>query len=167
MTWQLQKCWLLAFVSTALALIPSAWPGSDSSRAAGLDAAAPGSHVSRLREDPRFEDIFSRSFEVILSDSQRRTYDGLWGEARTVHRRRFWTANDPTPSTDRNEFLEEHLGRLEYVLENFCPDDEFDWDERGDVALRYGVPPSRIRIIGDVFTSYGAMGIDPSAEVWT
>jgi GWxTD domain-containing protein len=159
---------LLASLSILPALVIVLGPAAPSaSRAAELDAAAPGSHVSRLRDDPRFEDVFSRSFEVILSDSQRRSYDGLEGAERITYRRRYWTASDPTPTTERNEFLEEHLGRLEYALEWFCSEGEFDWDERGDVALRYGVPPSRYRFAGDVFASYGSMGIDPPAEIWT
>jgi GWxTD domain-containing protein len=135
--------------------------------AAEFDAADPASRVSRLRADPRFEDVLSRSFEVILSDSQRRSYADLRREDRITFRRRFWTANDPTPTTERNEFLEEHLARLEYVLRCFCAGDGVDWDDRGDVALRYGVPPSRVRYIGDLLTAYGSRGIDPSAEVWT
>ena len=166
--WQLPERRLPVLVSLLLALVMPLWPlGPCSARTTELDAAAPGSHVWRLRDDRRFENVFSHSFEVILSDSQRRSYDGLAGEERITYRRRYWTANDPTPTTDRNEFLEEHLGRLEYVLESFCREGEFDWDDRGDVALRYGVPPARYCYVGDVFTSYGSMGIDPAAEVWT
>jgi GWxTD domain-containing protein len=160
--------WVPVFASVFAVFVMSLGAvGPRPSRAAELDAADPGSHVSRLRGDPRFEGVFSRSFEVILSDSQRQDYGRLTGGERITYRRRFWTANDPTPTTDRNEFLEEHLGRLEYVLESFCSEGEFDWDDRGDVALRYGVPPSRFCYAGDVFTSYGAMGIDPAAEIWT
>jgi GWxTD domain-containing protein len=162
------RYWFIALTTALLLLpLPSGHGGAGSCRAQPPDAAAPGSHFSRLRDDPQYEDVFSRSFEAVLSDSQLQVYGGLRAENRVTYRRRYWTANDPTPSTERNEFLEEHLGRLEYVLECFCPDGGFDWDDRGDVALRYGIPPSRVTTIGDFLLTYGAFGMDPPAEIWT
>ena len=125
------------------------------------------SDLEDLISHPAFEDAYARSFEVILTDSQRQAYEVLSDSAKLVYRRRYWTANDPTPTTEENEFLSEHLNRLRFALAHLCPQEEFEWDERGEIALRFGIPASRQRIIGDVITMPGHRGIEPSSEVWT
>jgi GWxTD domain-containing protein len=134
-----------------------------------VGAVAPGAPpaLDDLILHPAFEDAYARSFEVILSDSQLQDYAALSDSARLVYRRRFWTANDPTPTTDGNEFLSEHLRRLSFAVAECCPHEEFVWDERGDIAVRFGVPGSRQRIIGDISTTPGRRGIEPSSEIWT
>lgn len=133
-------------------------------------ASVAESHAPLALDDlishPAFDDAYARSFEVILSDSQLGAYSVLSDSARLVYRRRYWTANDPTPTTEENEFLSEHIKRLRFAVAELCPHKAFAWDERGDVALRFGVPASRQRIIGDIITIPGRRGIDPSSEVW-
>ncbi len=133
---------------------------------AGVAAPRALMELDDLISHPAFEDVYARSFEVILSDSQRQAYAVLSDSARLVYRRRFWTANDPTPTTDENEFLSDHLSRLRFTLARLCPHEEFVWDERGEIALRFGIPASRQRIIGDIMTIPGRRGIEPSSEVW-
>ena len=116
--------------------------------------------------DPAFEDILSRSFEIILVDSQLAVYSVEDDFGRFLYRKRFWTRCDPTPATDTNEFLEEHLRRLTFALAHFCPAGDMDWDERGDVALRFGVPSHRVRFGGDIGLMFGGLGIDPPSEEW-
>jgi GWxTD domain-containing protein len=137
--------------------------------AAAANAAGPGApaDIGDLISDPAFEDAYARSFEVILSDSQLVGYASLSDSEKLVYRRRFWTANDPTPTSDENEFLSEHLRRLAFAISEFCPHEPFVWDERGDIALRFGVPASRQRIIGDIISATGCLGIEPNSEVWT
>lgn len=113
-----------------------------------------------------FEGVISRSFETILPDTQRASYAALAEEERSAYRRRFWLRHDPSPATSENEFLEEHLRRLEYALCHFCPCAALDWDERGDIALRFGLPESRSRTMADISLTYGGLGITPSTEVW-
>ncbi len=125
------------------------------------------STLERLAQKPIFEEVLSRSFETILPDSQRITYTELDLAGRSTYRRRFWRMNDPTPATARNEFLEQHLHRLAYALGNFDTRGDYLWDDRGDVALRFGVPPSRAKVMGDILLAFGSRGISPSAEVWT
>ncbi len=116
---------------------------------------------------PSFNEFYERSFETILADTQIVTYTSLIGAGRSRYRARFWRRNDPTAATERNEFLEEHLTRVSYALWNFSMDEGPVWDDRGEVVIRFGVPPSRTRVAGDIMTAYGAMGIRPNAEFWT
>ncbi len=116
--------------------------------------------------DPVFEDVLSRSFEIILADSQLAVYSAEDDFGRFLYRKRLWTRYDPTPATGTNEFLEEHLRRLAYALEHFCPAGDMDWDERGDVALRFGLPSYRIQAGADISRVPGARGLIPPSEEW-
>jgi len=116
--------------------------------------------------DPTFEDILSRSFKIILVDSQLAVYVAEDDFGRFLYRKRFWTRCDRTPATDTNEFLEEHLRRLAYTLAHFCPSGDMDWDERGDVALRFGLPSHRIQAGGYISRAPGARGLVPPSEEW-
>ncbi len=107
------------------------------------------------------DSVVDRTFEAILSDSLGIDYASLDESGRRLYRERFWTVNDPTPTTDENELHHEYMLRLTYALANFCPHDALDWDERGDIALRFGVPPSRSFFMGDVLAY-----VDPPAEFW-
>jgi GWxTD domain-containing protein len=121
----------------------------------------------RLIHDPSFDEILSHSFATILSDSQRAEYTACPGLEKSVYRTRFWNRCDPTPATELNEFLEEHLRRLCYTLENFCPGGDTEWDDRGDVAIRFGIPAHRAVEMGDISMAYGGMGLIPSSEHWS
>ncbi len=131
--------------------------------------SSPGDGLLALEDlvaDPAFEDVLSRSFEIILADSQLAVYSAEDDFGRFLYRKRLWTRYDPTPATDVNEFLEEHLRRLAYALEHFCPADDMDWDERGDVALRFGLPSYRVQIAADISRVPGARGLIPPSEEW-
>ncbi|MFH1502670.1 MAG: GWxTD domain-containing protein [Candidatus Eisenbacteria bacterium] len=123
--------------------------------------------LQSLEGTPAYEVILSLSFEEILSDAQLSEYRALDKDTRRVYRSRFWTWNDPTPATPTNEFLEEHVRRLDCALGLFCEEGGLEWDERGEIVLRFGIPDSRVQTIGDVSQAYGSMGISPSSETWT
>ena len=123
--------------------------------------------LEQLARTPEFEDVISRSFETILSDTQLVRYRGLAPSELSTYRKRFWLRNDPTPGTEANEFLEEHLRRLEYALQHFCPLRQYEWDQRGDVVLRFGAPDARACEFANVSMIYGGMGLTPSFEVWS
>lgn len=55
---------------------------------------------------------------------------------------RFWKNQDPTPTTDRNERLEEHLRRVAYADQTFSSHRE-RWDDRGRIYVRFGEPEER------------------------
>jgi len=122
--------------------------------------------LKSLQGCPEYEDVLSRSFEAVLSDSQLAAYRALPTGERSTYRRRFWIWNDPTPATMDNEFLNEHVRRVDCALEYFCPDGDLNWDERGDMVLRFGLPNSRVREIGYVSSVPGAMGFIPNSETW-
>jgi hypothetical protein len=128
---------------------------------ASLSAAAPPATASPVAIAPYSEGVLSKAFETILADSQRIAYAPLSPVDRCLYRSRFWLSNDPTPTTERNEFLEE---RLAFALNQCCPTGETPWDARGEIALRFGVPPARSKYMGDVLAG---IGIDPPAETWT
>ena len=60
--------------------------------------------------------------------------------------RRFWIERDPTPTTPRNERLEEHWRRIVYAREHFlyAKLPPLGTDERGQVYVKFG-EPERIR----------------------
>lgn len=149
-------------VLLAVVLAPTASHASLAEPPAGDGLLA----LESLLGDPAFEDALSRSFAAILADSQLTCYSAEDDFGRFLYRKRFWTRCDPTPATDVNEFLEEYLRRLAYSLGHFCPAGDMDWDERGDVALRFGLPSHRARKIGDISTAWGGRGIDPPSEEW-
>lgn len=154
---------LAALVLLSVCLLPA---GSHAFEA----AASSDDGLLALRNlvgDPAFEDILSRSFEIILADSQLAVYSAEHEFGRFLYRKRFWTRCDPTPATDVNEFLEEHLRRLAYTLAHFCPPGDMDWDERGDVALRFGLPSHRVQTGADISLVPGARGIIPPSEEWS
>jgi GWxTD domain-containing protein len=104
------------------------------------------------------------AFDAILADSARADYLSLSGEERLAFRRRFWARNDPTPTTERNELLEEELERVRFALEECRRAGADLWDARGDIAIRFGIPPVRSKYMGDVIPG---LGIDPPAETWS
>jgi GWxTD domain-containing protein len=86
---------------------------------------------------------FSRTLEVLsliatneeLSDLRNAAYDDrprAWVE--------FWKKRDPTPGTDVNEALEEHLRRVRYVNAEFGSVDPGWKTDRGRVYIQYGQP---------------------------
>jgi GWxTD domain-containing protein len=128
-------------------------------------AGRPANVVERLQQHPAFRTTYERSVETILSDEEREEYAALDRDARERWRRRFWTANDPTPATRRNEFLEEHLSRLEECVRLYAVTDT-TWDDRGAILLRYGRPSSRTPIPADFMSGFGTRGLKPPEEMW-
>ncbi|MBI5867294.1 MAG: GWxTD domain-containing protein [candidate division Zixibacteria bacterium] len=64
--------------------------------------------------------------------------------------RKFWQEHDPTPTTAKNEFEEEHQRRIHHAIYCFGSSSRGGppWDERGEVYIRYGDPNER-RILDD------------------
>jgi GWxTD domain-containing protein len=52
----------------------------------------------------------------------------------------FWKRRDPTPETDKNEALDEHLRRVRFVSANFSTADVGWRSDRGKVYIKYGEP---------------------------
>jgi GWxTD domain-containing protein len=67
--------------------------------------------------------------------------------------RKFWKSKDPTPTTERNEFKEEHERRVAYAKQNFGSHFRSNrlWDDRGEVYVKYGEPDERINSLEGVW----------------
>ncbi|UCH83960.1 MAG: GWxTD domain-containing protein [Candidatus Latescibacterota bacterium] len=52
----------------------------------------------------------------------------------------FWVRRDPSPGTEKNEALDEHLERIRYVTENFTGAEEGWKTDRGKIYITYGRP---------------------------
>lgn len=59
--------------------------------------------------------------------------------------RQFWVKHDPTPTTEENEFQDEHKRRVRHAIHFFGQGSRKGppWDERGEVYIRYGEPDER------------------------
>ncbi len=70
-------------------------------------------------------------------------FNNLTESGKTRFVRQFFSDNDPTPGTPRNEFLEDVFNRYVYANENFSsfPDAGDGWrSDRGRVLMQYGIP---------------------------
>ncbi len=85
--------------------------------------------------------------------------------------RKFWERRDPTPSTPRNEYKEEHYRRFEYALKHFQEGTPGWKTDRGKTYIIHG-PPVR----EEFFTSNSKMDLEgrgeyrsrtPNTIVWT
>jgi GWxTD domain-containing protein len=86
-----------------------------------------------------------------------------FAKADTLERKRiweeFWREKDPTPTTPRNEFYEEHLRRFTYANEHFAVSMYEGWrSDRGRVYILYGEPD-------EIDSRPFEMGRNPT-EVW-
>ena len=69
-------------------------------------------------------------------------YERMSETAKGVYRDRFWREKDPDLTTELNERLLEHYGRVWFARRNFG-DLAYPWDQRGAVYIRYGEPNYR------------------------
>jgi GWxTD domain-containing protein len=82
----------------------------------------------------------------IISDAERKAFNALTtNEERGKFVEQFWARRDPTPSTEENEFKEEHYRRLGYVNQHFTATQGLaGWKtDRGRIYIQYG-PPDEI-----------------------
>jgi len=84
--------------------------------------------------------IADRSFAERLVEAPRDERRMLWED--------FWREKDPTPTTPRNEFYEEHLKRFKYADRTFRTSMSEGWrTDRGRIHIMYG-PPDEIESQG-------------------
>ncbi len=89
------------------------------------------------RERSWFDDI-----RTVLPGQDIAGYESLDETAQRVYRERFWREKDPDLTTELNERLLEHYGRVWFARRNFG-DYAYPWDRRGAVYIRYGEPDYR------------------------
>lgn len=70
--------------------------------------------------------------------------------------REFWAHRDPTPGSERNEFRDEHLRRIEYANRHFGKEDASrGWrTDRGRIFITLGEPRLKTRFEGGVGETY-------------
>jgi GWxTD domain-containing protein len=74
----------------------------------------------------------------------------------------FWRNRDPNLATPENEARVEHDRRVETATSSFSRGEWPGWDQRGEVCVRYGMPPARDVQPGDVTPD----GYIRPAEYW-
>ena len=76
--------------------------------------------LSTSAEAANYKQWLNEEVTWIVSSEERRAFKELKGdEAKEEFVSEFWRRRDPTPSTQRNEYREEHYRRLVYVNETF------------------------------------------------
>lgn len=119
------------------------------------------------------DDVFARVVE-----EDRSTEASEWtfrAEAGTALQE-WWRGLDPLVDTEENERLEEHLGRLVHVQQEYeCSDRTSALDERGIIHLRFGEPYKQREIDyenGEFFREVFRFGVHvsmsdfPQSEIW-
>ncbi len=105
-----------------------------------------------------------RFFEVILEEGDREEFEALPAEYKLDWRRRFWTRNDPTPTTDENQAETEHMRRVKGAIKKFRNRaGEFVWDERSKTWIRFGKPDRVEKLPASVNLHEGFVG---ARELW-
>jgi GWxTD domain-containing protein len=75
----------------------------------------------------------------------------------------WWAARDPIPTNGINEAREEHERRVLTAQAQFGRGKWPGWDGRGEVLIRYGEPPARMRSAADVIPPGVFI---PAEEMW-
>ncbi len=119
----------------ALALAAARWRLGDVDGAErGFRAAVP--RLPRTVRE-RFEDI-----APVASERDTVIYNHLSGPGRAEFARRFWSEHDPDLTTPENEAQLEYWARIAQAYFLFYDPKRREWDERGELYVRYG-PPDR------------------------
>jgi GWxTD domain-containing protein len=97
-----------------------------------------------LTEDQLRQLRYYRSINPLASKADLKVYDQLKGDdqAQMKFLRQFWKKFDPTPGTDINERLIEHLRRMRHTDDNFSgrADQLGSETQMGRVYIQYGAP---------------------------
>jgi GWxTD domain-containing protein len=118
---------------THLALAAAWWRSGDVAEAAGeFDYA-----IQRLNRSvrERFSDI-----APLASEADTLLYNHLPPRAHAEFERRFWKEHDPDLATPENEAQLEYWARVAQAYFLFYDPKHREWDERGEVYVRYGPP---------------------------
>lgn len=93
--------------------------------------------------DPGSREFFSY-VRYIITKNERRSFLKLGPDERRRFIEEFWQRRDPTPGTDRNEFRDDYLGRIEEANRLFKEGSTPGWlQDRGEVYITLGRPDHR------------------------
>jgi GWxTD domain-containing protein len=133
--------------------------------AAGPAGAGPEYKVTATdlaRLEPRMQRQVA-SLQYLMNPYQLRQFFRLTGDdARLQWIQRFWAAQDPTPTTPKNEMKIEHYLRADIARADFARAQWPGWDTRGEVLIRYGFPDYRGKIEAEVT----ARKVHAPGELW-
>ncbi len=120
-----------------LALASTRWRLGDVDGADSAFTAA----LPRLRRSvrERFED-----FAPLASERDTAIFNHLGEAAQAEFARRFWAEQDPDPTTPVNEAQLEYRARVAQAYFLFYDAKHREWDERGEVYVRYGPPEAAV-----------------------
>lgn len=118
-----------------LAAASTRWRGGDVEGADSLFHSA----LRRLRRSvrARFED-----FAPLASERDTMEFNRLPEAHRPEYARRFWREHDPDLATPENEAQLEYWSRVAQAYFLYYDPQRREWDERGEVYVRYGPPDS-------------------------
>lgn len=96
--------------------------------------------IPRLRRNvrERFEDI-----APLVTEADTARYNRLGAEQRGEFARRFWLEHDPDLATPANEVQLEYWARVAQSFFLYYDTKHREWDERGEVYVRFG-PPGKV-----------------------
>ena len=85
-------------------------------------------------------------FRLILPDNMREIYDEIYvQDEKDQFEMKYWKLVDPTPNTEKNEFYEEFISRVEFAQKHYssliAP---LFVDDRGKYYIKYGPPDDRV-----------------------
>ncbi|MFO7732390.1 MAG: GWxTD domain-containing protein [Candidatus Aminicenantes bacterium] len=93
--------------------------------------------------DEESSEFYSQA-RYIITKEERKSFLRLVPAERFSFIREFWERRDPTPGTDRNEFKEDYLGRIQEANRLFKEGSTPGWlQERGEVYVTLGRPDHR------------------------
>ena len=107
----------------------------------------------------------------IVSQKEKDAFSVLQSDAeRDAFIEKFWQERDPTPSTPRNEYKEEHYRRYEYALKKFQEGMPGWKSDRGRIYILHGPPAHEYFHTSDSRLSQRSTdqhGRTPNTIVWT
>ena len=103
-------------------------------------------HFGSMSEE-ELDDLFEKS-KYVSTGQEIDQYNALTSkEGKQKFLYQFWNVRDTEPSTPKNEFYFEYLGRIEFSNQKFAALGKKGWKtDRGRVFLKYGEPSEIERI---------------------
>ncbi|MCK4312686.1 MAG: GWxTD domain-containing protein [Candidatus Cloacimonetes bacterium] len=99
------------------------------------------------------EDEFNLA-RYFLSSSQANIWKTLSEKGKKNFLNRFWSANDPDPSTEENEFFEIVKTRVEYCNKNYSHFKDGWETDRGRIYIKHGAPDDILKLETGFYTKY-------------
>lgn len=92
--------------------------------------------------------------KYFLSSSQTNIWKTLSEKGKKNFLNRFWSANDPDPSTEENEFFEIIKTRVEYCNSNYSHFKDGWETDRGRIYIKHGAPDDILKLETGLYTKY-------------